>query len=121
MRITLSDAVNANNALGKLVRQGHKYPVDVAFRLYKLKKDLEEVEYFTLLRLEQVFGTAFGDKALTPEQEEAYAIMMSAEIEIDVRNLKIKEILSPDSEVLLDVPTMGSLLKLFPENDVGKT
>lgn len=113
MRLKTAEVIQINAVLEKIVSQSIEYPLNIAYKLHKVKQSLNDLELFVYDRLAVILGSAFGDKNLSEEQQLLYNSVMMSEVDIENQNLSLEEILS--DKVKLDIESVPILLKIFPE------
>ena len=113
MVIKVYEAYNMLSVIEKLNKQDLKYPVSVAYKLYKLHEELSNIETFIFDRFTQIFGINIDFESLTNEQQTVYAAILNSDIEIsDGIVPKMDEILNDDAELSVeDVKILDELLK----------
>lgn len=112
MRIKLNDVIRANIALGRLIGQQKEYNINLSYRLYKLKKQLDEVEEYIMDRLHVAIGEDDLDNITNSEMETLNEVLLESYIEEDFVNVSLDEVMSTD-KVTLTVEDIDSLSKIF--------
>lgn len=96
MTKTIYDIINANVVLEKLLKQQHEYNIQTAYKIYKLKKELDEVENFTMDRLKLALGNDYDLDNLDENQKMLYTSIMLTQININDTDLKLNDLTDND-------------------------
>ena len=117
MRITrkIYDVMTCNNVLTKLVEQQIDFSINIAYKLHKLKNELDEIEQMIFQRWELLFGENFDADTFTQEEITAYNLTLEAEVNIDIYDLKIDDIIS-NKQVKLTINEIGIIDKFLEIN-----
>src|SRR5574344_201812 len=87
------DVMTCNNVLTKLAEQQINFSINIAYKLHKLKNELDEIEQLIFQRWELLFGENFNVDTFTQEEITAYNLTLEAEVNIDIYDLKIDDII----------------------------
>lgn len=91
------EIINANIAMEKLINQQDKYNIATAYKIYKLKKNLDEIENFIMDRLVMILGENYDLNNLNENEKIIYQSLMMSDIDFDNCDLTMKEITNSDS------------------------
>ena len=110
---TVYDIMLCNNIIYKLIEQQIEYKIQTAYKLYQIKKDLDEIELLMVQRWEQMFGSDYNVQDFTEDQLKVYNITLMAEVEIDTRGLILNDLISNDkvSLTLSEIEHLDKFLK----------
>lgn len=109
------DIMTCNNVLSKLIEQQINFSINVAYKLYKLKKELDEIEQLMFQRWELLFGENFDANTFTQEEITAYNLTLEAEADIDIYDLKVDDIIS-NKQVKLTIDEVGIIDRFLEIN-----
>lgn len=109
------DVMTCNNVLTKLVEQQINFSINIAYKLHKLKNELDEIEQLIFQRWELLFGENFNVDTFTQEEITAYNLTLEAEVNIDIYDLKIDDIIS-NKQVKLTIDEVGIIDKFLEIN-----
>ena len=109
------DVMTCNNVLTKLVEQQINFSINIAYKLHKLKNELDEIEQLIFQRWELLFGENFDADTFTQEEITAYNLTLEAEVNIDIYDLKIDDIIS-NKQVKLTIDEVGIIDKFLEIN-----
>ena len=90
------DIIKSNNVIYKLIEQQINYTVNVAYKLYKLKKELDEIELLMNERWVTLFGEDYNTDNFTQEEVILYNATLMAVMDIDTFQLSIEEVVGND-------------------------
>ncbi len=90
------DIMLFNNILAKLYEQQVNYPINISYKLYKLKNELDEIDNFMFLRWESLFGENFDTENFTEDEILLYNSTLNVEIEVDLFKLSLNDIIDND-------------------------
>lgn len=108
------DIIKANAALERLIAQQIEYPINVAYKIYCLKKNIDDIERYVYDRMALLFGADFGNKEMTEEQETIYNALMASDMEIQVNIPSKEELLSGDANLTVD--DLSTILEFLESN-----
>ena len=91
-RLTVGDIMLFNNIIYKLNEQQIKYPINIAYKIVKLKQQFDEIETMMVSRWSVLMGEDFDLNNLTEEQKLIYTSTLSAEVEINTHGLTVDNI-----------------------------
>lgn len=108
--------IKANIVFDKLIKQQIGFEINVAYRIYKLKKELDEIEEFVMDRLTMLLGDGYDLENLDNNEKILYEALMMDEMKINVYELNINDIINVDG-VKLQVDEMEKIAVLLePQN-----
>lgn len=81
-----------NTVLYKLYEQQINYAVNIGYKIYKLKNELDEIEHFMIERWKMLFGENYNVEAFTEEEVVLYNTSLQVQIDINIYNLTVEEI-----------------------------
>lgn len=110
---TIFDILNFNTVLHKITEQQICFPINIAYKLFKLKKEIDEIEELIFERWEILFGKDYNVEMFNEEQIQVYNLTLQSEVEIDIYDLKKENILSNENAFLSikDVETINLFFK----------
>lgn len=83
MKIRIFDVFSLNRAIEDLITQDIKMSFVCGYNLCQMKKELDNIELYTVERLNKVINTEhLNNNSLTEEEEIIYSAIMNSEIEI---------------------------------------
>lgn len=89
---SIYEIIKCNNVIYKLIEQQINYTVNIAYKLYRLKKELDEIELLMNERWVLLFGENYNTEDFTEEEIVLYNTTLSAIMDIDTFHLSIEEI-----------------------------
>lgn len=105
--LTVDQVLKLSDAVDALFDEHIKYQINVAYRLYQLKKELNEMSEYIVERIFTVIPKLKDDNAeLNDEENIIYQTILSSPIEIDTFNLTRAEIYLTNQSVSLDKPSV---------------
>ena len=105
--LTVDQILKLSDAVDALFDEHIKYQINVAYRLYQLKKELNEMSEYIVERIFTVIPKLKDDNAeLNDEENIIYQTILSSPIEIDTFNLTRAEIYLTNQSVSLDKPSV---------------
>lgn len=96
----LFDVLRFNTVLFKLIDQQVCFPLNIAYKLFKLKKELTEIEELMFDRWEVLFGKDYNIENFSEEQIQLYNITLQTEINIDLFDLNKEDIFNNEKASL---------------------
>lgn len=114
MILKIYQIIKANRSLECLINQQIVYNINVAYKIYKLKKELDEIEFYAFDRLNMLFPN-IDINNLTDEQNIIYTSILESDIELNINYLTKEEILSEDN-IMISVDDITNILSLFEKN-----
>lgn len=111
---SIYDIMLCNNIIYKLFEQQINYPVNIAYKLYKLKKDFDEIETLMIDRWKILFGEDYNVEEFNDEQITLYNATLTTKVGIDIHGLTISEITDND-KVTLSISDVEYLDKFLNE------
>ena len=86
--LTIDQALKASDAIDELFTEHIKYQINVAYKLYQLKKELNEVSEYTVARIIEVLPKLKeNDTELSENEQLLYQTILSSQIEVNVHGL----------------------------------
>ena len=82
-------------ALEELYTQHVKYPINIAYKLNRIKNELNDIEKYTLERIAEVIPNWGDIITLSAEENLVYTAIMNSEIEIETYGLTKDELFTP--------------------------
>lgn len=105
--LTVDQVLKMSDAVDALFDEHIKYQINVAYRLYLLKKELNEMSEYIVERIFTVIPKLKDDNVeLNDEENIIYQTILSSPIEIDTFNLTRAEIYLTNQSVSLDKPNV---------------
>lgn len=105
--LTVDQILKLNDAVDELFNQHIKYQINVAYRLYQLKKELNEITNYIIERIVTVIPKINEENVeLSEEENIIYQSILNSEIEIDTFNLTRAEIYLTQQSISLDKPSI---------------
>lgn len=115
MVLTIYEVFKINRVLEKLINQQLDYQINVAYKLSKLKQQLDEIESYAFERFMLMFPQAdIGN--LNENESEVYKAILSSNVEIDNFNLTENEVFLNDS-VKLTIEDVTIIRLLFEKRE----
>lgn len=103
--LTVEQILKLNDAIDSLFEEHIKYQVNVAYRLYQLKKELNDMSSYVIERLFSVIPKLKEEHVeLNEEENIIYQTILNSPIEVDTFNLTRAEIYLTNEDVSLDKP-----------------
>lgn len=94
--IKIKDAFKLNSVIYKIIKQQVNISASNAFSLYKLHKNLNEIENFVFERISLIYGDNFDFYNMSDEQKVVYDAVMNSDITLDVPNINVDELTNND-------------------------
>ena len=111
--ISISYGFNLSKIIDKIIAQQINLPANVAFALYKLYKQLIEMEEFVFQRLNMICGESVDFNNMTENQKILYASVFDSEITIDVEdNINIEKVVK-NNKINLTIQDIDNLNNIF--------
>ena len=86
--LTVDQALKASDAVDELFIQHIKYQVNVAYKLYQLKKELNEISEYTVKRIIELLPKLKDNKEELSENEVLlYQTILNSPIEVNLHGL----------------------------------
>jgi len=86
--ITVDQALKASDTIDKLFDEHIKYPINVAYKLYQLKKELNEISEYTVKRIMEVLPKLKETNCeLTENEQLLYQTILNSPIEVNIHGL----------------------------------
>lgn len=105
--ITIDQALRLNDAVDTLFEQNMKYQINVGYRLYQLKNELNDITNYVVNRVIEVIPKIKEENVELSENEQLlYQTILSSPIDIDTFGLTRAEIYLTNESVTLDKPSV---------------
>lgn len=115
MVLKVSELFEINEALSKLLSQDKEYPINIGYDIYRVKKNLDDIESYVVNRLCMVLDNERMSKnELTNEEMLVYDTVMNSDVEIETFKIE-KEKLFDNNNVKLTVKEVGLIDRLFEQ------
>lgn len=111
---TIFEILKFNTILHKLIKQQISFPINISYKLFKLKEELNEIESLIFERWDILFGENYDINELNDEQITLYNVTLQSEIEIDFFGLKKEDIIS-NTEAKLTIQDI-EIVNIFFKN-----
>lgn len=115
MILPIYKIIKANRSLEELISQQTLYNINIAYKIYKIKKELDEIENYTFSRL-NIICPNINIENMNENEIILYNTILNSTISIDIPILTKDELLS-NNEIKLTVEDIENILTLFNEND----
>ena len=111
--ISISYGFNLNKTIDKIIKQQVDIPANIAFALYKLHRQLTEMEEFVLQRLSMVCGDDIDFNNMTENQKILYSSVFDSEINIELEDgIDIDKIIK-NNKINLSIQDVEILNNIF--------
>lgn len=91
--LTVDQALKANDVVDILFTEHIKYQINVAYKLYQLKKELNEISEYTIGRIIEVLPKLKeSDFKLTENEQLLYQAILNSPIEVNVYGLTREDV-----------------------------
>ena len=105
--LTVDQALKLSDAVDALFNEHIKYQINVAYRLYQLKKELNDLSEYVVEHIFEVIPKLKEENCeLNDDENIIYNSLLSSPIEINTFNLTRAEIYSENQGVGLDKPSI---------------
>lgn len=91
---TIFEIFKCNTIIYKLIEQQITYPINVAYKILRLKKQFDEIETLMRERWILLFGNDYDETNFNEEQISVYNTTLQTTIDIDLFQLKIEEVIN---------------------------
>lgn len=107
------EIIKCNTVLHKLFEQQVLLPLNNAYKIYKLKEELTEIENLMFERWNILFGENYNIAEFDEEQIYLYNTTLQTEVEISIPNISLEEIVNNDKAKLSlqDIETLSLFFK----------
>lgn len=86
--LTIDQALKASDAIDELFEEHIKYQINVAYKLYRLKKHLNEISEYAINRIIEVLPKLKeNDTELSETEQLLYQTILSSPIEVNIQGL----------------------------------
>lgn len=113
MLIPIYQIIKMNRSLETLISQQTLYNINIAYKIHKIKKELDEIEQYTFDRLTLICPN-FDLKNHNEEELLIYNTILNSQIEVDLPTITEEELLSSD-EIKLSIEDIENILNIFEE------
>jgi hypothetical protein len=104
-KLTTSQVLELSDAVDILFEQDIKYPIDVAYKLFKLKKNLNEASEYIIDNITRVIPKLKDENSEINEDENVlYQTILNYPIEIETCGLERNELYCLDNDELRQKP-----------------
>jgi hypothetical protein len=113
MLIPIYQIIKANRSLETLISQQNLYNINIAYKLYKTKKELDEIENYAFERLSLICPNIDLNN---PNEDEllVHNTIINSQIELNIPTLTEEELLS-NNEIKLSIEDIENILNIFIE------
>lgn len=115
MKIHVYKILKVNRTIETLLEQHISYPINVGYKIFQLKKELDNIEKYIIERLSMLCPNFFTND-MTEEEKIIYETILSSEIELNNINITIEEITN-NNEVKTTLEDIENLMLLFNEKN----
>lgn len=114
MVLKIFEMFRLGSVIEQLKAQKINYPISTAYKLVKISEEIEEMEKMVFERVDLVIHKDLNDfDSFTDDEKKIYEVILVSEIEIDLKDLKIEDILSDEAKLSIeDTKTITDILKL---------
>lgn len=113
MIIPIYQVIKSNRSLDVLISQQGLYNINIAYKLYKVKKELDDIENYAFERLSSICPNIDLNN-LSDNELLIYNNIINSQIELNIPILTEDELLSSD-EIKLSVEDIDNILNIFVE------
>lgn len=111
--ISISYGFNLNKTIDKIIKQQVDIPANIAFALYKLHRQLTEMEEFVFQRLSMVCGDDIDFNNMTENQKILYSSVFDSQINIELEDgIDIDKIIK-NNKINLSIQDVEILNNIF--------
>ena len=105
--MTVEQVLTLNDAIEALFNEHIKYQINVAYRLYQLKKELNDMSTYIIEHIIEVIPKLKEEGAeLSDDEKLVYQTILNSPIDVDTYNLTRAEIYLTNEGVSLDKPSV---------------
>lgn len=105
--MTVEQVLTLNDAIEELFNEHIKYQINVAYRLYQLKKELNDMSEYVIEHIIEVIPKLKEEGVeLSDDEKLIYQTILNSPIEVDTFNLTRAEIYLTNEGVSLDKPSV---------------
>lgn len=115
--ITVDQALKASDAIDELFTEHIKYQINVAYKLYQLKKELNEISEYTVSRVIEVLPKLKeNDTELSESEQLLYQTILSSPIEVNVHGVTRDDVYCINEKTEVEKPEieLGLIENLEP-------
>lgn len=106
-KIQVSQVLECNRTLYKMMGQRTTFPISVGLKIYKMMKEFDEIEEYIFETMDFTFENFDWDN-ITEEQLAFYRNLVSQEIEIDIQKIPT-ELFKDNDKTMLTIEDIESL------------
>ena len=99
----------ANTVIHNLFNQQINYPINIAYNILKLKKELDEIEELMLERWNILFGKNYNVEKFTEDEIILYNTTLETLVDIDIYGLTVND-LTNNSTVHLSLSDLENII-----------
>lgn len=105
--LKVEQVLKLNDAVNTLFEERVKYQINVAYRLYQLKKELNDMSSYIIEHIVNFLPSLKNENAeLTDDEKSTYQAILNSPIEVDTFNLTRAEIYLTNENITLDKPSV---------------
>lgn len=117
MAISVYNVFSLNRAIENLIKQDINLSFKCGFQFYRLKKELDEIERYTVDRLNKVINTEhLNNNTLTNDEESIYLAVMNSMVELDTDKIDLEE-LKTNSELKAGLKDIMFIYEILSEKN----
>lgn len=110
--VKIGHGFQLNRVILKIIKQQADITAKTAFELYKLHKNLDEMEEFVFSRIALIYGDNISAKSIINMDNPVCNAIMESETLIEIPKIDINEILKSD-KIKLEIDDIEILNKIF--------
>lgn len=112
MTVKLYKVLRLLPVIEKLLGQQIEYPVSTAYKIYKLYKEITDIENITFDRMRMLFGEDIDFTKLTESQKSVYQALLDSDMDIDDIDISADDLVSGNAKLTVnDIETIDFFLK----------
>ena len=115
--LTVDQALKASDAIDELFTQHIKYQINVAYKLYQLKRELNEISEYAVARIIEVLPKLKEtDSELSENEQLLYQTILSSQIEVNLHEVTREDVYCIDEKTEGEKPEieLGLIENLEP-------
>ena len=111
---SIYDIMLMNTILYKLYSQQINYNINIAYKIFKLKTELDEIEHLMIERWKILFGENYKIESFNEDEILLYNTTLQVQVDIDLYDLTINDITNSNQVKLPinDISTIVSFLTI---------
>lgn len=118
MTISVYEAFSLNRAIEKLIENDIKMSFNDGYQFYQLKKELNNIEQYTVKRLNNVIQTEhLNTNQLTDDEQMIYLAVMNSEVNISDYDINLDN-LKDNKELCASIKDIMILYDVFGKKNV---